>query len=254
MLYGLYLSAAGMQAQENRQSVISNNLANALTHGFKRDLAVMQARQNATHEDPTMRQYQIPVLKNQGGGVTIAGGGIDLSQAALVRTQNPTDLALNGKGFFQVQGDHAGEKLLTRDGTFLLNSNGTLVTADGGRPVLSDAGQPIQLNRNQPITVGPTGTITQAGGSVKLGLADVSDSRRLIKLGGNLLTTDKPDAATAISPETQVEQGQLEQSGVDPIVEMVTMMEGQRAFEANAKMITYQDTTLSELNTIGKVA
>ena len=80
MLYGLYLSAAGMQAQETRQSVISNNIANAETTGFKRDLAVMQARANAVHEDSSMMKYSIPVLKDQGGGVNIAGLGMDLTQ------------------------------------------------------------------------------------------------------------------------------------------------------------------------------
>ena len=82
----------------------------------------------------------------------------------------------------------------------------------------------------------------------------MSDSRRLIKIGNNLLTVDKADALTPVSPNTEVRQGHLEQSGVNPIVELTSMMEGQRAFEANAKMITYQDTTLSELNTVGKVA
>jgi flagellar basal body rod protein FlgG len=255
MLYGLYLSAAGLQAQEARQAVISNNLANADTMGFKRDLAVMQARQNATREDPQMMQYQLPVLKNQGGGVNVAGGGIDMAQGPLKQTGNKTDVALMGKGFFEVQGDKPGEKLLTRDGRFLVNSDGTLVTANGGRPVLSDQGQPITLTPGLPVTISQTGMVTQGNnGGTQLGLADVPDSRHLIKLGDNLLTVDKPEALTAISPNTQVEQGHLEQSGVDPIVEMVNMMEGQRAFDANAKMITYQDTTLSELNTVGRVA
>ncbi len=215
----------------------------------------MQARANAVHEDPTMMKYAIPVLQNQGGGVNIAGAGIDLTQSALTRTGNATDLALEGKGFFEVQGEQAGEKFLTRDGTFLLNNNGGLVTATGGRPVLGVDGQPITLNPNLPVTIGMTGVISQGDGTVgQLGLTDISDSRRLLKVGNNLLTVDKPDALVPVSSGTQVRQGHLEQSGVDPIVEMVSMMEGQRAFEANAKMITYQDTTLSELNTIGKVA
>jgi flagellar basal body rod protein FlgG len=88
----------------------------------------------------------------------------------------------------------------------------------------------------------------------KLGLADVNDPRRLVKVGGNVMTVDSPDALTAVSDKTVVRQGQVEESGVDPMVEMVAMLEGQRAFDANAKMITYQDTTLQQVNTIGRVA
>jgi flagellar basal body rod protein FlgG len=255
MLYGLYLSAAGMQAQESRQAIISNNLANAETTGFKRDLAVMQARATATQEDPAMRQYELPELKNQGGGVTIAGSGIDLTQGPLKESDNATDVALSGSGFFQVQGDKAGEKLLTRDGSFIVNSQGGLVTANGGRAVLSADGTPLVLNTNLPVVISQTGMISQGGNAgVQMGLVDVPDSRRLMKMGDNLLTVDKPDAMTAVPAKTQVAQWHLEESGVNPIVEMVNMMEGQRAFEANAKMITYQDTTLSELNTVGRVA
>jgi flagellar basal body rod protein FlgG len=256
MLSGLYVSAAGLQAQEARQSVIANNLANANTHGFKRDLTVMQARRNAIQEHPELAPYQLPVLANQSGGVTGSGGGIDMTQGPLTSTKNPTDVALMGSGFFEVQGDKPGEKLLTRDGSFLLNQDGTLVTANGGRPVLSSQGQPIVLNPNLPVQISTTGMITQGDGSagVQLGLTDVSDPRQLVKLGSNLLTVTNPQALTAISPNTQVKQGHVEESGVNPAVELVNMMQGQRAFDANAKMITYQDTTLSELNTIGKVA
>ena len=257
MLYGLYLSAAGLQAQEARQSIISNNIANAETMGFKRDLAVMQARANATHEDPEMMQYQLPVLKNQGGGVSISGSGIDMTQGPLKARGNATDVAVRGSGFFEVQGDKPGEKLLTRDGSFLLNSAGALVTTNGGRPVLSSDGSPITLTPGLPVEISQTGVVSQTNSGnegVRLGLTDVPDSRRLIKMGDNLLAADQPEAMTAIPSTTQVEQGHLEQSGVNPIVEMVNMMEGQRAFDANAKMITYQDTTLSELNTIGRVA
>jgi len=256
MLYGLYLSAAGMQAQEVRQSIISNNLANAQTAGFKRDLAMMQSRLQASQEDPKMVPYAVPTLRNQGGGVSRSGVGVDLTQGPLEQTHNQTDVALDGRGFFEVKGAKDGEVNLTRDGRFLLNQDGTLVTAGSGRPVLSSDGQPIVLNPALPMKVMADGTITQGDGStgVKLGLTDVADQKDLVKLGENLMTVSKKDALTPMSGTTQVRQFTLEQSGVDPIVEIVGMMEGQRAFEANAKLISYQDTTLSELNTIGKVA
>ena len=85
-------------------------------------------------------------------------------------------------------------------------------------------------------------------------MTDVKDQKDLVKLGENLLTVSKPNALTDLPSGTQVRQFHVEQSGVDPVVEMVNMMTGQRVFDANAKMISMQDTTLQELNTIGKVA
>lgn len=260
MIYGLYLSAAGLQAQQARQNVLSNNLANAQTAGFKRDLATMQARANAVDEDPRMSRYRLPILQDQGGGVFASRGqGIDLTPASLESTGNPTDLALDGRGFFTVQGDLPGQKLLTRDGRFLLNSEGTLITANAGRPVLNADGEPIQLNPTLPITIDARGRISQGdaapGGAngMQLGVVDVPDPRRLLKLGANLLTVDRPAALAEIPPATTIRQGSLENSGVEPITEMIHMMEGQRAFEANARLITFQDQTLQQLNQVGRI-
>lgn len=254
MLYGLYLSASGLRAQELRQSITSNNLANAETVGFKRDLALMQARAQASQEDFSMMRYAIPQLRNQGGGVNTAGAGVDLSQGMLKQTDNQTDLAIDGKGFFQLKGDTDDKPILTRDGQFLINDQGVLVSAANARPVLASNGQEIVLNPSLPVTVTSGGMVSQADGTgAQLGLRD-ADSRDLIKLGGNMMTVEKPEMLKDVAGETHIRQFHVEQSGVDPVVEMVGMMEGQRAFEANAKMISYQDTTLSELNTIGKVA
>lgn len=240
-----------------RQSVLSANLANANTTGFKRDLIAVQSRANAVDEDPTLAGYRTPITENQGGGVFPSNLGIDLTQSSLQKTGNPTDLALDGSGFFVVQGEKPGEKSLTRDGRFLVRDDGTLVMATSGRPVLSASGEQIHLSpdASRTIAIDPRGNLTQqGGGSAQIGLTGVSDPTKLMKLGGNLMGVSDPKVLTDINPGTVVRQGNLEQSGVDPIVEMVNMMEGQRAFDANAKMITFQDQTLSQLNTIGKVA
>jgi flagellar basal body rod protein FlgG len=263
MLYGLYLSASGLQAQELRQNVITNNLANANTTGFKRDLAVIQARANPAYEDPTMAQYRNSLLAKQGGGVIVQGAGVDLTQASLVRTGNPTDVALEGRGFFVVKGEGRGsddQTALTRDGRFMINSQGTLVAATSGRPVLDTEGQAITLDPTLRTTIDATGEVSQSAPNAapavvaQLKLADVTDPRHVIKLGQNLMTVDDPKALRDISPSTTLRSGYLEQSGVDPVVEMVNMMEGQRVFDANAKMISLQDQTLQQLNTIGRIA
>jgi flagellar basal body rod protein FlgG len=255
MLYGLYLSASGLQAQELRQNVITNNLANANTTGFKRDLAVVQARANPAYEDPTMSQYRHSILARQGGGVTVQGGGVDLTQSTLVRSTNPTDLALDGRGFFVVKGPSEGQTALTRDGRFMVNSEGTLVMSGSGRPVLDSEGALIKLDPNLKTSIDAAGRVYQNDAQLsQLKLADVSDARHIVKLGGNLMTVDDPKNLQDINPSTVVRSGYLENSGVDPVVEMVNMMEGQRIFDANAKMISYQDQTLQQLNTIGRIA
>ena len=258
MNYGLYVSAGGMRAQEARQAVVTNNLANSKTVGFKRDLAMIQARANAAYEDPRMRGYRMPPFSDQGGGVTLQSGGIDLTQGMLETSRSATDVALQGRGFFTVGGKGSethGGKLLTRDGRFLKAADGSLVTADGGRPVLDDAGQPIVLNPNLGVTIDENGVIRQGeGAGVKLGVVDVKDPRKIVKLGQNLLTTSEAADVVEAKSDTQVLQYHTEASSVDPTAEIVNIMEGMRAFEANARMISYTDQTMSQLNTVGRVA
>jgi flagellar basal body rod protein FlgG len=254
MNYGLYLSTAGIQAQFSRMTVITNNMANANTAGFKRDLVNTLARANASYEDPQMAAYRVPVLKDQGGGAWATNGGIDLTQGPLAEG-NSTDMALDGRGFFTVQGTGGfnGQTLLTRNGTFIVREDGTLVTADGGMAVLGTDGKPIQVNPNLPFRVDANGSISQGDQHevAQLKLVDVADSQMLRKLGKNLLTASKTQPAPA---DTVVRQGKLEGSGVESMTEMVNMIECQRAFDANAKMVSYQDQTMQQLNTVGRVA
>ena len=254
MNYGLYISASGAKAQMDRQAVITNNIANAHTSGFKRDLVNIQERRNAGLEDPTMRAYLPPDFKNASGGVVAVGEGIDLTPSSFKDTANPRDFALNGKGFFTVQGAN-GETLLTRDGRFMIDQSGTLRTVTSGNlAVLDNTGKPVVVNPSLPVNVANDGTIAQAGNPLdgKLGVMNVPDPRQLVKIGGNMLKNNGP--LTAAPAETQVLQGKLEDSGVDPMLEIVNMIDGQRAFEANTKMMTFQDTLMSELNTVGRVA
>ena len=202
-----------------------------------------------------MGQYRTPTLDSQGGGVFALGAGLNMSQGIFKDTGAQTDVALDGDGFFTVRGDK-GETLLTRDGSFLINRDGQLVT-QGGRQVLDDSGAAITLNPALPVTVSAQGEVSQgdgAGGAKKLGIVKVADTRQLRKLGANLLVATNPDAVVPAGVETQVLQGHLEESSVNEATELVNMIQGQRVFEANAKMITYQDTAMSQLNTVGRVA
>jgi len=253
MLYGLYLSAAGLQVQERQQDMIAHHLANGQTNGFKRDLAIVQSRANAVHEDSAMVPYRVPVLEDQGGGVFLRGNGVDLTQSALKTSPNWHDLALEGRGFFVLSGE---SPTLTRDGGFMVNDQGGLIHAASGRAVLGEDGEPIVLDLALgAVSVDRAGQIVQNDGAVaKLKLVDINDHRQLVKMGQNLLTVRDAGVLVPMGEGTRVLERQLEMSGVNPMVELVNMISGQRTFDANAKMISLQDMTLQSLNSIGRVA
>jgi len=233
--------------------MIANHLANAQTDGFKRDLAIVQSRANAVHEDAVMMPYRVPVLEDQGGGVLLRGSGVDLAQGALKASENWHDLALKGRGFFVLAGEGP---TLTRDGGFKVNDQGGLIHAASGRAVLGEDGEPIVLDLTLgAVGVDRDGQIKQNGEAVtKLKLVDVNDHRQLVKLGQNLLTVRDAGTLVPMGEGTRVQQWQLEMSGVDPMVELVNMISGQRMFDANARMISLQDMTLQSLNSVGRIA
>lgn len=254
MLYGLYLSTAGLKAQEYRNSVIANNLANSQTTGFKRDIAMVAPRANAAYEDPRMFGYRMPVLSDLGGGVTWGPSVLDLSQGSLQSTGSQSDVALTGHGFFMLASKGKTPRL-TRDGSFLVRSDGVLVTAADGTPVLGANHQTIKVNPAVHMQIDGTGAISQ--GSVKVGqlaLVNVRNPQDLKQLGGNVYSVASEKTLTAAPASTQVRQGFLEASAVNPTVEMVNMIAAQRTFDANAQMIKYQNHMLQQLDAVGQVA
>jgi flagellar basal-body rod protein FlgF len=249
----LYISAMGLQVQQYRQTVVANNLSNVGTVGFKRALANTQARATAAMEDPRMSAYaQDPVYSQLGGGVWAQQSSYDWSQGRLTAGTNKTDMALQGEGFFSVK-DSSGAKLLTRNGEFKLSPEGALVT-EQGYSVLDSGGAPITVNPALPVAVKENGEITQSGQTVAtLGILNVDDTAGLEPVGKNTIRV-REGYKTVPAESAVVKQGYLEQSGVEPMNEMLSMMEGTRAFEANARLITMQDQMMSQLNTVGRVA
>lgn len=243
MAYGLYLSADGAHAQASRLEVIANNLANVDTVGFKRQLAVFQAR----YAEAIAQGQESPgsgSINDVGGGTMLQQTKTDFSPGPLKRTEAPTDVAITGDGFFVVQkGD---EQYLTRAGNFRLTASGELVTQQG-YAVLSEGGAPIVVNpQNGSIDVSPTGAVRQAGASQNLAIVRPASLGDLVRSGENLF---KPIADTQPLPagERNVRAGYLESSGVQPMTEMVRMIETSRAIEANVNMIQTQDQMLSGL-------
>lgn len=252
MIYGLYLSATGVLTNSYRQDVIANNLANAETVGFKRDLALFHERLTEAQERRLPPGFSDPMLEMLGGGVLASPTQMDQAQGELEPTGNTLDVAIQGDGYFKVSRN--GVTRLTRDGRFALDNNGQMVMADGsGYRVLDPAGNPIYLDPRLPTTVGEDGIIGQRGAAVaQIGLFGVPDPSLVAKEGANLLSY--PDLKKATPMQGTLRSEFVERANVDPALELTQLMEAQRQLEANANMIRYQDQTLSRLvNEVGKI-
>lgn len=252
MIYGLYLSASGVLTNSYRQDVITNNIANSETVGFKKDLTILQQRPTAAQELHRRKQTD-RLLENIGGGLLAARSAVDASPGDYEPTGNNMDVALEGDGFLAVSS--GGETHLTRNGQFILNRNGALsLSNDPSQAVLDNRQIPIVLDGTQAINIAPDGTITQGGKAVAhVGLFSAGDPRQLQKDGGTLWSI--PDGATLTEATPTIRSGFIERSNVDPATELTDLIDVQRQLEANANMIHIQDETLDKLvNDVGKVS
>lgn len=244
MPYGFYLSAEGAHAQTKRLETIANNLANVDTVGFKRELAVFQARY-AEAIDQGLSSPGLGSIDDLGGGVMVRQTKTDFSQGQLERTGVPTDLAIDGDGFFLVRkGD---EILLTRAGNFRLTAGGELVTQQG-YAVLSEGRGPVVINPTAGSwEITPDGSVRQQGGAVvPLAIVRPASLDALEKQGENLFRS--PQEPEAMPPgERRVAVGYLERSGVQPTTEMVALIETSRLIEANLNLMKAQDQMIGGL-------
>lgn len=259
MLKGLYTAYTGMLHEQNRMDVLTNNLANADTIGFKKEGATAQSF-DAVLVDKIRDDSEPAGLAKRIGvanpGVKIGEGYTDFSQGAFQVTDNAYDFALGGKGFFTIEyTDKAGntQTLYTRDGNFSVNTDGFLVTQDGDY-VLNDKDGYIKLDPNHEMVVDKDGSIYQNDALVaKIKLTDFEDYNYIEHFGENYYMT--VDGATAIdATDCQVSQGYLETSNVSIVSEMVEMISVSRQYEANQKIIQTIDSSLDiAVNQLGKV-
>jgi flagellar basal-body rod protein FlgF len=241
MPYGLYLSAEGAQAQSTRLEIIANNLANVDTVGFKRELAILQARYAEAIEEGVSAPGS-GAIDDVGGGIMVRETKTDYSPGPLRRTEQPTDVAIQGQGFFLVRkGD---ETFLTRAGNFSLNSGGELITQQG-YAVLDDAGAPVVVTDTR-WDISDSGVVRQRSGAQNLAIVRPQSLGDLVRVGENLfrpLSDPQPVAAA----DRGVRVGYLEMSSVQPMTEMTEMIQASRALEANVNMMKVQDEMLSGL-------
>jgi flagellar basal body rod protein FlgG len=243
MYYGLYTSAAGANAQSNKVEVLSNNLANVNTVGFKRELALLQARDSEAIERGAAHRGS-GALDDIGGGVRMNATFTDFSPGTMQLTQIPSDMAIDTpNAFFQVQ--RGDQKLLTRAGNFHVSNDGMLVTTNGDA-VLANDGGPIELDPGLPVRFLAGGAVEQAGTRIELALVRPKNVAALQKAGENYFTADRT-AELAPAEDRVVRTGYLEMSGVNPVEEMVELITASRAYEANVRIIQQHDTATSEL-------
>ncbi|MCS7305191.1 MAG: flagellar basal-body rod protein FlgF [Thermoguttaceae bacterium] len=243
MPYGLYIAAEGAHAQAKRLEVIANNLANADTPGFKRQLAIFQARYAEAIEQG--EDWPGSGSINQiGGGVMVRETPTDFAPGTLERTGLPTDVALEGEGFFWVE--KGQERFLTRAGNFRLSSRGELVTQQGYF-VLGEDGSPIVLPQpTRPFEINSAGQIVQGGFRRALAVVKPPSAEAVQRVGENLFHIQgQPEPVP--SAQRRLLQGFLERSGVRPALELLELIETSRLIEANLNLMKAQDQMLSGL-------
>jgi len=222
--------------------VLSNNLANVDTPAFKRDLAVFQAR----FAEETSRGQDRPgsgSINDVGGGVWMSGTITDFSQGTLKTTNHPTDVAINGDGFFVI--DQHGKPYLTRAGNFMVNDLGELITQSGDH-VMSEEDTPLVINPDTPWRISPDGALEQDGDKTFLKMVQPRHLSDMVKQGENMYRSLGP--VEPLEEEARhVVSGHLEMSGVRPTLEMLDLIETSRVFEANITMIRNHDSMLNSL-------
>ncbi len=250
----MWISKTGIDAQQTRLSVIANNLANVNTTGFKRDQAIFQdliyqnKRQSGGN---TTEDTRAPSGLSIGTGVRVVGTEKLHTQGNITQTGKALDMAILGRGFFQIQ-QPDGTTSYTRDGTFQIDANGQVVTSQG---LLLQPAITIPSD-TQSLTIGQDGTVTVVTGNnntpTQIGniqLADFINPPGLQPEGNNLFS----ETAASSTPITgtpgltglgTLESGSVETSNVNVVEELVNMIETQRAYEMNSKVISTTDQML----------
>lgn len=254
----LWVAKTGLAAQDKALAVTSNNLANVSTNGFKKDRVVFQDLLYQIERAPGAANgadTQLPSGIQIGTGVKIAGTRKVFTAGSLQVTGQSLDVAINGRGFFQVQRPD-GQIGYTRDGQFQVNADGSVVTAEGYllQPQI-DVPEGTSV-----INIGKDGTVTAveqgSGLAVDVGqitIADFVNPEGLLAMGGNnYVETEASGPAIVGNPADpgmgQLEQGSIENSNVSSVEELVNMITTQRAYEMNSKVISAADQMLSYLN------
>jgi flagellar basal-body rod protein FlgG len=248
----LWIAATGMESQQTRTDTIANNMANVSTHGYKRSVVHFQDMLYETRRMPgaATTASERPVGIQLGSGVRTVAVSKNFDQGTLEATSSSLDLAIEGRGFFEVELPD-GRSGYTRTGSFHLNSSGEVVTADGyrvvGFPQIGTSATDIDIARDGSVSVTAAGDTREAG---RIRLTRFTNAEGLQSLGNNLFAeTNASGSVQRGNPGENgfgtLAQSFLETSNVEIVREMVDMIASQRAYELNSKSIKTADEMLS---------
>lgn len=263
MIRALYSAASGMTAQQMNVDNIAHNLANANTTGFKMRRTQFQDLLYQNYIQPGASagaQTTVPSGLQLGLGTRPSSNEIIFSQGNFVGTENPMDLVIQGRGFFQVR-RASGELAFTRAGNFHVDRDGNMVTSDGD-PLEPQITIPPDA---QSVTIAADGTVSfrqpgqtaaQVAGQIQL--ANFANPAGLSSMGGNLYApTDASGDPVLGTPGGQegigsLLQGYVEQSNVSVVEEFINLIVSQRAYEANSKVVKAADEMYQQVNGLGR--
>lgn len=253
MMRALFTATSGMIIQEKRQMNVSNNLANAGTTGYKfKDMIAKETNESTiqNREKLSTGQGYMRKVGELSLGAEIDELYIDYEQGALEDTNKPLDFALQGEGFFKIRYNN-NQYGYTRNGHFTIDSKGYLCTQDGKR-VLSDRGKDIRIE-NKAIEVNEQGEIYLDGEEeYKFGIVSLQSVKKLDVIGEGVYLIK--DGREKKIEDTAIYQNKLERSNVNPLEEMVKMIQISRTFESNQKVIQAVDEILGKsVNEVGRV-
>ena len=261
MIRALYSAASGMTAQQMNVDNIAHNLANANTSGFKARRAQFQDLMYQSVVQPgsaSGQQTTVPTGLQLGLGTRTSSNEILFTQGSFSQTDNPLDMVIQGKGFFQIR-RASGELAYTRSGAFHLDKDGSLVTQDGNplEPQITLPSAALQISIGQDGTVSytlPGQSAAQQAGQIQL--ATFVNPAGMNSLGGNLyMPTDSSGDPTVGTPGGQeglgtIMQGYTEQSNVSVVEEFINLIVAQRGYEANSKVVKAADDMYQQVNNL----
>ena len=238
----MYTSGNGMRVQMRRQEVISNNLANSNTTGFKRNLFNIQEMGSENENTGRVGADRNEVM-DKFGGPQIHSTRVSFEQGDLAITDNELDFAIEGKGFFKMKNPSNGDIFYSRSGHFTMNKEGQLANAENGFLVLDQRDNPVIMREIE-------GSVAEA-----IKVVGFNDLGALQKKEGTmfkLMKNEKNQSPLELPVTSTVLKGYLEESNTNPINEMVQMIEAHRAYQANASNLKQQDENLGSLISIAR--
>lgn len=245
MVEGIYNNAASLTALEKWQAAITQNLVASKVAGFKKsNFAIESDEKVKTNYNPEQNAAR------HTGGLPVRTTSINFTPGEIEQTQKPTDVAIDGPGFFQIQGAD-GNNLYTRNGEFQFNNENTLVTRHGLQ-VLGDGG-PITIDPEQgAVTIAKDGTISQGNNLLgRLQLFNFEDPQGLIRVEGGYFEAPEGTNPEALE-DGELVQGAIESSNVLPMEELVSLIQVARAYEASQRsMLSHDDLVAKAINSLG---